>query len=411
MNKSILLKGSAFALGLMLMTACEKADSPVIQEDPMVEIEIDATDAVKMDAASWGGSGTYAVNITTEDGRTNPMAEHYYGAFPCDEFPLKQVVNDLQDGKYVVVLNATTNLAWISSDVEAGAEDVAYVYAKSGDNLVTVPVPAGRETGFSVPGEFTLVIDVTGGTLELGLGLKQTSMTNWHTLQIKSLSLLGEAALSEIYPSVLEEAGKLAEEKMSAEAQAALAAAIAGPQTVENLEAIKEAVKAVYADAVYKSYQIIKGGVIADNNLDNWTCTTGNTFHINTWSVEGNTDGSGMVTPFIEDWRNAGEGTLGDGEIAYTLTNLLPGDEFTVSALIRVYSEAGNEISGADFFVGDQKVALNKDGKACEAGAAKGIFGTYTATGKVAADGTLKFGVAVKDATFNWIAIKSITIK
>ena len=163
-------------------------DAPIVKPETPEE-KTDFTDLVKMDAASWNGSGVYNVEIATSDGRLEKMAEHYYSAFPCDEFPMHQTVSGLEDGTYTVVLNATSNLAWISSDVEAGAMDVAYVYAKCGDKFVKQPIPAGRETGFTEPGEYTIEIDVTGGEIELGLGLEKLDMTNWHTIQIKSLTL------------------------------------------------------------------------------------------------------------------------------------------------------------------------------------------------------------------------------
>ena len=163
-------------------------DAPVV--DPNApQVKTDFTDLVKMDVTSWNAGGNYGVEVATSDGRLERMVEHYYNAFPCDEFPMHQTVSGLEDGTYTVVLYATSNLAWISSDVEAGAMDVAYVYAKCGDKIVKQPIPAGRETGFTEPGIYTIEIEVVGGELELGLGLDKLDMTNWHTIQIKSLKL------------------------------------------------------------------------------------------------------------------------------------------------------------------------------------------------------------------------------
>jgi len=158
-------------------------------ETPEEVDNTDFTELVLLDKDSWNAGGYYGVNVATTDGRIGSMVEHYYSEFPCDEFPMHQTVSGLEDGTYTVVLNATSNLAWISSDVEAGAMDVAYVYAKCGDKVVKQPIAAGRETGFTEPGEYTIEIDVTGGEIELGLGLEKLDMTNWHTIQIKSLKL------------------------------------------------------------------------------------------------------------------------------------------------------------------------------------------------------------------------------
>ena len=413
MKKNLFSMSVAMLLGTLLFTGCSKDDnfSGISGDDPMVVVAQDWTDLVKMDAASWAGSGTYAVSVATADGRNNVMAEHYYGGFPCDDQPLKQVVEGLEDGKYTVKLYATSNLAWIQSDVEAGATDVAYVYATSGDMIAVKPIVAGRETGFTVPGEYSLEIEVAGGTLEIGLGLEQTSMTNWHTIQIKALTLHKEVPLSEAYAEALENVELLANVEMSAEARAALEAAAAAPQTIENYNALVDAIKAVADDPVFKAYQVIENG-IADGSLANWTCTNGGAFHINTWSGEGNEDGSEMKTPFIENWMNKNDGTLPKSEITYTLENLLPGDKFEISALVRVYSEAGNDIQGATFFVGDKKTDIVAEGTAFEYGSNKGVYGTFKGEITIGADGVLKFGVAIEEgATFNWVAIKNIKIE
>lgn len=412
MKKNLFSMSAAMLFGTLLFTGCSNNDNgPVLpEEDPMVAVEADFTDLVQMDKDSWNAGGTYAVNVQTTDGRTGLMVERYYGEFPCADKPLKQVVEGLEDGKYTVVLYATSNLAWIASDVEAGATDVAYVYATSGDMIAVEPIVAGRETGFSVPGEYSLDIEVAGGTLEIGLGLNKTDMTNWHTIQIKSLTMQKEVPLSEAYAEALESVELLSYFEMSAEAKAALEAAAAAPMTVENYNALIAAIKAVADDPVFKAYQVIANGV-ADGSLENWTCTNSAAFHINTWSGEGNDDGSEMKTPFIENWMNKNDGTLPQSEITYTLENLLPGDKFEISALVRVYSEAGNEIQGATFFVGDTKTDIVEKGTAFDYNANKGVYGTFSGEITIGADGILKFGVAIEEgATFNWVAIKNIKI-
>jgi len=41
----------------------------------------------------------------------------------------------------------------------------------------------------------------------------------------------------------------------------------------------------------------------------------------------------------------------------------------------------------------------------------KGIYGTYTAQGTTDENGNLILGVALTEPTFNWVAIKNVTIK
>ena len=149
-------------------------------------------------------------------------------------------------------------------------------------------------------------------------------------------------------------------------------------------------------------------GLIANSNdyaLAGWTIEGGNTFQVNTWSIEGNTDGSGMTTPFIQDW--VGKGTnAADANMSYTLNNLIPG-VYEVSGLIRVLNEAGGATPAGATLYANEGTTDACAGTACT----NGVYGTYTVKGTVTADGTLKFGIEVKDANFNWVSFKNFTLK
>jgi hypothetical protein len=179
---------------------------------------------------------------------------------------------------------------------------------------------------------------------------------------------------------------------------------------IEAIKTLKDAM--VEAERLSKANKLInfEDGIIADNSLDGWSCTTGNTFHINTWSVEGNpgNDPSGMVTPFIENWVGA-PGPLGEGQIVYTLENV-PADTYSVTALIRVYSESGAEPAGATLFVNDVTADIAQFGNKFEYNGMKGVFNDYGLSAAVGADGLLKFGVNVTAPTFNWVALKNVKI-
>ena len=149
-------------------------------------------------------------------------------------------------------------------------------------------------------------------------------------------------------------------------------------------------------------------GLIANSNdyaLAGWTIEGGNTFQVNTWSTEGNTDGSGMTTPFIQDW--VGKGTnAADANMSYTLNNLIPG-VYEVSGLIRVLNEAGGASPAGATLYANEGTTDACAGTACT----NGVYGTYTVKGTVTADGTLKFGIEVKNANFNWVSFKNFTLK
>ncbi len=158
-----------------------------------LEVNLDKTAAVGVDVASWNASGLCATQhapaITTSDGRNAQMVEMYEGTVETIGTILSQTVFGLENGTYRVVLYANacyTSERGFESSLTDGATDVAYVFA----NGKTIPVVAAIATEVTTNGEYTLAdVEVTDGTLTMGIA-KSQSGTNWHTIQIKSLSLI-----------------------------------------------------------------------------------------------------------------------------------------------------------------------------------------------------------------------------
>ncbi|MCR5641767.1 MAG: DUF4957 domain-containing protein [Prevotella sp.] len=396
-----------FTISGLSLVAKEKLGDPrwVVDYNPVVDY--DFTAKVGTSQAAWNAGGVcatqYAPAIVTADGRNAQMMEKYEGNVNTTGELMFQEVTGLPNGKYTVTLFANafyTNGRGFDSDVTDGATDVAYVFA----NDKKAEVVAHIATATAENGEYTIKdVEITDGKLKLGFG-KEKAGTNWHTIQIKSLTCTMTLEQAFAYTA------ELGKEEMSTAVRDELEAAVAAEPSSKNFYALQKLVNTKVNPSI-NSYKILNAGTIADNSLDNWTCTTGNTFHINTWSVEGNegNDPTGMTTPFIENWCNKNDGGLGDGEIVFSLPYVDPID-FEVTALVRLYSEAGNEVKGATFFAGNSEVDMIAAGNAFEYNNMKGVYGTYTATGTVGEDGVLRFGVNVKDANFNWVAIKNITI-
>lgn len=156
-------------------------------------------------------------------------------------------------------------------------------------------------------------------------------------------------------------------------------------------------------------------GLIHTSNywtLGDWTIEGGNTFEVNTWSHEGEKDGSGMIIPFIQDWVGSGTNAA-NATISHTVSHLIPGI-YEVSGLIRVLNEAGGGItpSGATLFANEGTTdacagsPCKKDGKDLY-----GVYGTYTVKGTVGADGVLTFGIKVANANFNWVSFKNFKLQ
>ena len=177
----------------------------------------------------------------------------------------------------------------------------------------------------------------------------------------------------------------------------------------DALKAATEVVKASIA-----SYALIENGEIPTNSLNGWVCTNSNKFQVNTWSNEGNTDGSGMTTPFIENWVGS-PNALGDGMVYYQLSGLEPGEVYYAQALVRVYSEAGNTPNGPIFFVNETESDMPSVGTMItyqtNNGTNVGYYGTLGASAIVGADGKLTIGVKISGANYNWVAFKNVKIQ
>lgn len=149
-------------------------------------------------------------------------------------------------------------------------------------------------------------------------------------------------------------------------------------------------------------------GLITTSNyyaLGGWSIEGGNTFEINTWSSEGDTDGSGMTKPFIQDWVGKGVNAA-NATISHTANHLVPGI-YEVSGLIRVLNEAGGAApSGATLYANEGSTDACA-GTSCT----KGVYGTYTVKGTVGTDGVLTFGIKVTNANFNWLSFKNFKLQ
>ena len=239
------------------------------------------------------------------------------------------------------------------------------------------------------------------------------SLNVTQTQQVENIAAFDNVKLEgveDIYADLKVEVTAALEAKQSIKTKNALDAALA-TFTAEQNETNAEVLKAALATtkASINSYKILETGIIPDDKLDGWTCTNSNTFHINTWSGEGNSDGSNMKTPFIENWCNKNDGYLGTGEIFYSLPGLDPGI-YQFSALIRAYSEAGNAPTGASLFAGNREKEF-ATGKNFEYNGMKGIYDTYTMATEVGEDGIFRFGIKIaEDRNFNWMAFKNCKV-
>ena len=311
------------------------------------------------------------------------------------ENKMYQVIENIPNGVYLLKIAAFVNT------LANPTNESQFVFANSDKVYLTTGEPTMYE----------VYTKVEANTMEIGLE-QITATANWMGIDNISLTYFGADATIEAAKNgaFLKEVTETLAAKTSAKTKNALQAAydaFVAESTNETKAALEAALASAKASA--NSYAVLEAGVLPDNSLAGWTCTNTNTFHINTWSVEGNSDGTGMVTPFIENWCDKNNGYLGTGEIYYSLPGLDPGI-YQFSALIRAYSESGNEPTGASLFAGDREKEF-ATGKNFEFNGMKGIYDTYAMAAEVGEDGVFKFGIKIaEERNFNWMAFKNCKV-
>ena len=167
-----------------------------------------------------------------------------------------------------------------------------------------------------------------------------------------------------------------------------------------------EAGTATDAEAAAFNYGSRLEGLIPTLLLSAITSTVEGTPYINTWSVEGNNDGSNFLTPFYEYWTGDAN-SLGANTITGELLGLEAG-EYEVTAWVRVRVKNGAEApaTGITMQVNEgEAVAIAGD----QVGTSQMYLQEYTATGTVAEGGALKikFDVAA-DNNVSWLSFKNV---
>ena len=128
-------------------------------------------------------------------------------------------------------------------------------------------------------------------------------------------------------------------------------------------------------------------------------------YYINSWSIEGESDGSNFKVPFFEYWTND-DSSLGEKTLTATMNGLEAG-EYIVTAWVRVRMKNGAEApaTGVKLQANDGEAVDVCDGEAFGPMYVKEV----AATGTVAEDGVLKikFNVAA-DNNVSWLSFKNV---
>ena len=141
-----------------------------------------------------------------------------------------------------------------------------------------------------------------------------------------------------------------------------------------------------------------------DEEPMNW-----NSYHVNTWSTEGENDGSEFKVPFIEYWTGDGD-SLAVKTLTATINGVEPGI-YDVTAWVRIRRKNTDSAIktpyGITMQANDDKATTVCDGT--QVGTSQFYLKEVTTTGTVAEDGVLKikFNVAA-DNNISWLSFKNV---
>ncbi len=247
----------------------------------------------------------------------------------------------------------------------------------------------------------------SAGSVTFTIQASASSKTGWFSVANAALLMTAESK----YAAALESAQAVNQElPIATTALTALQNAInMYGSGVSDYEAAAAALEAATSAATSSISQWSSGSASIANDIAGWTCSNTNTFHTNTWSTEGNSDGTGMTTPFIENWRSANDNApLGNGVIKYSVSNAVAGT-YKVSGLIRVYDEHNTTPTGGNFFVNGQTISID-DAKDASYNGKAGKWGIFTDYITLSEAGTLEFGLNISSANYNWVALKGFSV-
>ncbi len=133
-------------------------------------------------------------------------------------------------------------------------------------------------------------------------------------------------------------------------------------------------------------------------------------YYINSWSVEGNNDGTNFTVPFFEYWTSDGN-SLGEKTLTATMTEI-PEGKYTVTAWVRVRAKNGatdDKVSGITMQLNDGEAVDVCTGEIVPSGGSFFKIAYFAALGDVASDGILniKFNVAA-NSNISWLSFKNV---
>ncbi len=435
-----------------------KAVEGASEENPIeTNFVVNGTFDTAGNTAPWKSTGGFQnqTTATNQQGAfTVPFFENWNPSAKVNK--MYQEIEDIPNGNYTLKIAAFVN-------VLADPNESQYVFANGDKTYLTAGEPTAYEVNTIVTNnKIEIGLEQTTATANW-MGIDNVSLVYRGETNLDELVAAYEAALA---------AAQAVEGDMNAEVKAALDAAIAAEVDKTNADALGEATAAlteatsaatasvaayakaaevlpkmkeltestnVYTEEAYEEYYnqwvvkyeaktltteeanalqdpFVVTGWHAAITCDNFLLSAWDTnpdfnnapYYINTWSVEGESDGSEFKVPFFEYWTGDGN-SLGEKVLTAKIEDVKPDGIYDVTALVRV--RVKNNVSDAPTGI---TLTVN-DGEAVDVtagdqiGTSQFYMKEFVANGTVDADGilTVKFNVAA-DNNISWLSFKNI---
>ena len=323
---------------------------------------------------------------------------------------------EVENGIYNISLYATSHNAWNGQygantagapNLQEDADDVAYVFAKSGETTQQTWITARRNSGLveTEPVAYSINgIEVADGKLTFGLALAKAAMTEWHSIQIKSLSKVTTAkAKFAAIKALLNDEITAAKALVGTEGLEAFNTAIGNAETALNdnhlniaemedaIETLKKAEKAfVWAQYTVEnpSPEILVNGS-CDTQNEGWT--------LNNMQYQQNGE---RPTRYIEKWVNsANDGHLSDVSTKQIFKDM-PAGAYVLKGTANAQQQehADWTITGASLYVNDATVAVS------------GTWKEYQIVYNHEAEGDIEVGFKTESTNANWVGIDELSL-
>ncbi len=376
------------------------------------EGEGDDTNTIDVDKTSLVGTSRDAWNAplgpVTIDGISMP--EKYETTTETTGDVMWQTVTGLDNGTYTVELYANARYTpgrGFDSPVTDGAMDCTFLFANDVELSIPVVFNADLNNGQSYKLEG---VEVTDGTLRMGM-TKKAAGSNWHTIQIKSLTwhTSGDAALTDAknaLQALIDETKAVSPAIESlTEAIATAEAALAAATTVEDVEAAQAALQAAYdaaADQIAYNKNVasvagasatnpivtnfvVNGTFDTNGETSPWKTTTGAQNQ-----TTANNQAGAFTGNFFENWNPSSY----TGKIFQTIENIPNGVyELSICAFVNNFDASCQYV-----YANDAKTYLTT-----------GAPTAYTVLAEVT-NNTIEIGFEQTTAVANWAGIDNASL-